>query len=59
MDGRRLRIRPGREAAFIFFGGPIAALFSFALILFRSLRFNYRFTTNLSAANSDRSEIWA
>jgi hypothetical protein len=44
---------PGHGAAFVFFGGPIAAAFSFALIVFLSLRFYDRFTRNLSAANSD------
>ena len=44
---------PGHGAAFVFFGGPIAAVFSFALIVFLSFHFYGRFTKNLSAASSD------
>jgi hypothetical protein len=44
---------PGHGAAFVFFGGPIAAAFSFALLVFLSFRFYDRFTNNLSATSAD------
>lgn len=46
---------PGHGAAFVFFGGPIAAVFSFTLIVFLSFRFYDRFTKTVTSQDQTKS----